>query len=459
MSQTVEKMQSNGHTQNGGLPGTTQRSILDPHLSVLEILEGKELNKVEGPHELSGASRVSGKQFEGERVLHHSISESWQSIKSTDYLFLSRANDTSLQQQSAVGILSSSDTSEEEQDIHPSPPPPNSASSAFDSRIINIAGQAFSATLSHLRSEDEDDDGETVTVSLPNTMTSLVMPKLSLSDRIIESKVLIVGQPARKFWFSIPKSYQKMFEICSLSVLRDKDVDEKYSTIMVIFHDMGLAPELLDRICNKVVRPRIIPICQKGQKQHLSSLLKQYVSGNRIKLFCNPIVMSNHHEKHRLLKHLHQLSSGSDSGYETEVTVEPVKKLPRKAKKRPSKPSTFRDWVVWTASITIGIGIGCCVSLMVSTRYAFLVPRQLAVDDITSSPLSPEGTDKSSHNLFLHAYSLCKTSLKKLASSLRPFFSDRLESCTWIHTLGIELSYDDSLISMGRIMPLDFIML
>ncbi|AGO11187.1 AaceriAFR283Wp [[Ashbya] aceris (nom. inval.)] len=447
-SQVTKRLRASIATTEDGVHGNNQhKGILDPHLSVLEMLDRQD---GDGAGQVEEGTVVALGKPRVERSLHHSISESWQAIKRSDYSFLSGPHEVGAMH-SNVGILSSSDTSEEEAEMR---------SSAHGTVQL---GPSLASPMQLLVDEDnscaEDDDCQTVTISMPSSSTSLVMPKLSLSQRLGEPQLLLVGQPARKFWLTIPKCYQKLFDVKNLGMVTRWDVGQRYLAVMVIFHDIAQAAELLDGLCDKAPCPTVIPVCQKGQKSTLAALLKRYTARKRIRVFCSPIIMSNHHEKHRLLKHLHNLCNESESGYETELTAK-SKKQHRRPRKKTTGPVALRHWAIWTASFTIGIGIGCCISLMATTRFTFFSSASLPLTAAIPAQIPPPVTsDKSPHRLVPHFYMLCKTTMKQLGTSLKLFFFERFESRTWVHIFGMDLHSDDPLASLGRLMPLDFIML
>lgn len=169
-----------------------RNSILDPHLSVLQLLERNEVHSepqefrhsdIPSPHLLSRSSS---------EPMGRSISDSWQSIRHTDYSILNLIGETSHQ---PAGILSSSDTSEDEPDHFLSPSPneyafANGAKTVFPEASHAPEGPSL-ATLQDSVYEHsnvaEDNDNETVTLSLINSSNSFVMPKLAfISPAIAE---------------------------------------------------------------------------------------------------------------------------------------------------------------------------------------------------------------------------------------------------------------------------------
>ncbi|AMD23005.1 HHR236Wp [Eremothecium sinecaudum] len=426
--------------------GEPRKSILDPHLSVLEMLERPELNEVTTRSELP---RTDFQQLNPGQPLQISISKSWEAIRKTDYSFL--ANRTNyLSQNNAVGVLSSSDTSEEERDTYLSPSLDGEATRPTTAANISLLDPLPRSGVNYT-----EDDKETVTVSMANTATPLVMPKLSLCHRVSETKILLLGKPARKFCAGIPKTYQKMFEIGSLSKLTKQEITRRYFAVVIIFDDLSLAIDLLDKLCEKTVHPTVIPICQKGQRHNLSSVLKKYTATNRINLFCHPVTMSNHHEKHRMLKTLYQIYNDSESECDT---IESIKNHSRKSKKR---IGSVKYWALWTTSVTIGVGIGCCISLLLTSKYILLSPRLVQMNSLRTISMTPtQPPEKPSHNMIHYFYYLCKTTITNLNYTLKHMLMEKFDSSrTWIQTLGVEFSCDNSILELNKMMPLDFITL
>lgn len=286
-------------------------SLLDPHLSVLEMLERAEYSFLGNTEE---------------SYTHNGILE----------------------------ILSSSEASEQDQNSGMSFSTYMFSGANHKAELSLTKPSAAKTMFSHMAIYDSDEDGATVTMGMAKNTTSLIMPKLSLSQHSNEKKILLIGEQARRLLLSLFHTYQKMFDCNNFKALSSKEIAQDYYVIMVVFHDISTASSLLDNICSKSAELSVIPICKKGQKHKLSAILRNYTHSKRIHLFCEPISMSNHHEKLRLLKILYQIYNDSDSHTE-----------PFKLSKRSTPlPVCIKDWLVWSFSISIGIGIGCCISLI-----------------------------------------------------------------------------------------------
>lgn len=450
---------------SGSMP-FQKRSILDPHFSVLQLLERNGCEQEEDvnqapsqiPVELKSAfNRPLSPHKRYPEALNQSISDSWQSIKMVDYSILNSLHDTSSSQ--AVGILSSSDTSEEELDHLNSPSPssqqvfPNGPSFSFQTQAGVPTASATLPTPGVL----EEDDNETVTVSLAASSNSFVMPQLSLSQRSHRFEILVVGKPARKFWNSVPKMYQKMFDVGDFESISTPEVSH-YTAVMIIFQDTKEVSFILDSLVTKLDGKAIIPICQRGQKQQLASSLEPFVKAKKIRLMFQPTVMSNHQEIHKLLRYLHRLSTEIDSGYETDETHLKVRKR-KKTHKKKSKGTSNR-WVIWGLSLTVGVGIGCCISFILSSYSSGVQIPHASRDDVVLVEEVPTLPDNAEGNGPIgQVITLLRRTVKQFNLVLKQFIYEQVGSLSWIQRVGKELISEDSDSTVGRVAALDLVLL
>lgn len=367
------------------------RRILDPHLSVLQLLERRE----------------------GNDSLNSSIAESWQAIGMVD--FFKRPESSQ-----GVSVLSSSDTSEEEVDQYSSVVPMAFSTSSVPNIQSNFLGE-------------KNDDSDIITMSIADT---LIMPKLSIVKEDDEFKVLLIGKFAKNFLDDISRSYRELFKITDLNEAKEQD-----GIIMIIFDNMASVPQILNEL--SVYRKSILPICQKGQRQHLTSLLEPYVKTNKIKLLSHPIVMSNHQEVHKLLKYLHFMKKELESDYETDSSFHAFKKRKKITKRRVPVVNIFSSWVFWSISISIGVGIGC-MSLFITSKSAL---KATSIAPVKEAHLITDESDNSLH----HAFKLIKFTLKQFNQFVKCFINSQLDYYNWFQKIG-----DDSMFDNSRIIALDF---
>lgn len=387
------------------------KGLLDPHLSVLELL-GKTGSS---PSPL-GQSLVTSIDISNHHNVIDNISGSWQTIQPLD-LGASFIPERCSSQTTNGSILSSSDTSEEEQDLLQAP--------AAD--IINIIKQgqdgASVASPSHpfkqlhtvislpmpprertfygeqeeeavcIDNDDDngvyEEDSVTITKSLTSSTNSFVMPKLSLSRKNPVFRLLVLGRAGTKFYQSTPKEYQSLFE---LPKSHDSTIFPQYTGIVVVFQELKEMVSLLNRIVEYAQGKPIIPICQPGQTIQVKNVLKSFLKNSLIKLLYPPVVVTNRKDMKKMFERLQDLSleyvqdennEGQDEDNDDETiqtysrsynrnkragsSKRKSSKSSKKSKKKKQRSST--KWFTWGVSITIGISFGCCVTYFVTAAY------------------------------------------------------------------------------------------
>ncbi|QLL34850.1 hypothetical protein HG536_0H02250 [Torulaspora globosa] len=434
-----------------------RKSLLNPHLSVLELLQGNRDSS-------SGDERVLETSLGGKGGVSSdgskSISDSWQAIHRNEAL-ISVVPERCSSQANAVGILSSSDTSEEEFD------PAGSPNVAHHGQLhLPQQAPAGPRSLPNLQSikmevpvvfpvveragrgdgEGEGDD-ETLTKSLSNSSNSFVMPKLSLSQKSHKLRILILGRPGTKFYQSIPKRYQHFFE---LSQLQDPSEFRQFTGILIVFRELKEMVSLLNRVCQCTPTRPIIPVCQTGQHQQVRNVLESLLKNKLISLLYPPVVISNHSDLNNMFRFLQDLSrtisdNSDDEDEECEVTKQAKKSYQRKKKKLPShdksKPRRRKDrdervskWVLWGISLTVGVGVGYCMSYFASSALVSMNVKSMPSIDgggdnlvvFEHSSLSIGEYDHDLENPFAHALYLFKQTLKQWNSMIKQFISKHL---------------------------------
>ncbi|SCU93470.1 LAME_0F03906g1_1 [Lachancea meyersii CBS 8951] len=474
-----------------------RNSILDPHLSVLHLLERAEQHAPTSQSEIAPFKRPefirspSPPKTCASEVMNRSISDSWQSIKRTDYSILNVLNDPATHhhhhqqqqqnqhqhQQQPVGILSSSDTSEDEPDhfLSPSPnhysfsgnvntifsEPPHAletpALGAYRDPSFQIArtgNQSFSADGAV---NDNDNDNETVTLSLMNSSHSFVMPKLSVVKPSQKFCILIVGKPAQRFYRDIPKSYRKLFDVCDAESLDSRRINQ-YSAVMIIFTEPKHEPPLLEKVASQ--NNNIIAVCQRGQQQQISGLLGRFSSSHELRLIYHLTVISDHQDVHRLLRYLHSLSSEVDSGYETEAGSRKIRKRRKSQKKRPNNGSLNR-WVMWSISLTVGVGIGYCLSCVLSSAVS-IRSGALAIasaNDGTGLDEVPVSSQEHTLDNYIRQLVLAfKKAVKQVNLSCKQYLNGQSLLVLWMQRMGKEWMSEDSDSTLPGVAALDLVL-
>ncbi|SCW02188.1 LAFE_0F00914g1_1 [Lachancea fermentati] len=433
-------------------------SILDPHLSVLQLLER---NDSDGGPTQEGDSSQMGLELQSalhtapspqhlySEALNRSISDSWQSIKRTDYSILNMFGEPPAQ---PAGILSSSDTSEDEPDHLGSPSPNNFA---FQNSALHYSHRPVEGPSVSYSGVIDENDNETVTISLGNSSNSFVMPKLSLSQKFQKFCILIVGKPARKFYQTIPRMYQKLFEVGDLDRLEDEKVSH-YSAIMVIFNDVRSAPNLMEKVMD--YDKAVVAVCQRGQQQQISHMLQKTARAKSLRIIYHLTVMSDHQDVHKMLKYLHSLSTEVDSGYETEVASSKVRKRKKSHKK---KDSGLSRWVLWSISLTVGVGIGYCISCVLSSTMG--TPATVSLHSTDEYKLIEDVPNTSSENAFdhylNHAVYLFRKAIKQVNQAIKQMLNSQVSSMAWMQRMGKEWISEDSDRPVAGMAALDLVLI
>lgn len=446
------------HFATSSVPLNQRNSILDPHLSVLQLLD-----RADPPSELSSLkhgeiAKPATPRRSGFESVNCSISESWQSIKHTDCSMVNTQGDATHQH---AGILSSSDTSEDEPDAQLSPSPnnfafPNSVTSIFPEAPHNLEASSLREYQnSEIANPREENDNETVTMSLMNSSNSFVMPKLSLIQQSQKFCILIVGKPAQRFYRDIPRAYHKMFEVRDVGHLSPREMN-KYSAVMVIFGEPKEGKELLEKVAAH--NSNIIAVCQRGQQQQISNILNRYSRSNEIRLVYHLTVMSDHQDVHRLLRYLNTLSTEVDSGYETEVGSRKIRKRRKSSKKR-SPQITVNRWVIWSISLTVGVGLGYCISCLLSSTSSTLSVTLRSGDEVTIMEDIHNSPHESPFDNYLrHLLLAVKRAVKQVNSSFKQYLSGQSLPVLWMQRIGKEWLSEASDPTLPGVTALDLVL-
>lgn len=451
-----------------------RRSILDPHDSVMDLLNKQQLSN----HKFSLEHDNQTKKQE--YFFNKSLSDSWQAIDRDEYSFLNTLGELN---QPFGGVLSS-DTSEEEADLNQEGP--SNMNNSQTNQFLSYAAPSYSDVSARGASyhehrpglkdrprnhSPEDDDDETIMVNLGQSWAGsfFVMPKLSLSESMKRFKILIVGgDSARTFYHRLSRYYQPMFEVGKINNITKEDA-EKFTAYMIIFSDPKKVRSTLETIWRKYGRFTLIPICQKGQKQSVTDSVKKFANANKIKLMSYPVVLSDHYEIHGLLRHLHSLYMEVDSDYETDI---PKKSKHKKIKK---KHATYfsRKWWFWTVSIALGVGIGCCVTLLFG-NYEIHSHQDLSVDlshidhdtkgliDVvegTTPAVMDEKPPNSIPEFFGQIVKLIKDTAKQFNTAVKQFILSHMLSSNWVQSIGKDLLHPDTQSTVTKVTALDLVML
>lgn len=431
-----------------------RRSLLNPHLSVLELLQGNRSMEMTGEPMLGEKAAVAN---DGSK----SISDSWQAIHKNDAL-MSVVPERCSSQANAVGILSSSDTSEEEID------PTSSPSVAHHGQFqLQQQPQPGPRSLPNLHSfkmdmpvvfptmdqdvngnEEGEGDDETLTKSLSNSSNSFVMPKLSLSQKSHKLRILILGRPGLKFYQSIPKRYQHFFE---LSQLQDPLEFKQFTGILIIFRELKEMVSLLNRVCQCAPTRPVIPVCQTGQHQQVRNVLESLLKSKLISLLYPPVVISNHSDLNNMFRFLQDLSrtlsdNSDEDDEEYEVDKRAKKPVQRKKKKptpcdksrprkRKQRDERLSKWILWGISLTVGVGVGYCMSYFASSALISMNIKSIPTIDghasdnlavFEDSSLSIGDYEPDLDNPFAHALYLFKQTLRQWNSVIKQFITKYL---------------------------------
>lgn len=469
-----------------------RRSLLNPHLSVLELLQGNR-DTSSGDERIleTGLGEKGGVPNEGS----NSISDSWQAIHRNEAL-ISVIPERCSSQANAVGILSSSDTSEEEFDPAGSPnvahhgqlhlPQQAQQAPAGPRSLPNLQSikmevpVVFPATEQGTGGDGNGEgDDETLTKTLSNSSNSFVMPKLSLSQKSHKLRILILGRPGLKFYQSIPKRYQHFFE---LSQLQDPSEFRQFTGILIVFRELKEMVSLLNRVCQCTPTRPIIPVCQTGQHQQVRNVLESLLKNKLISLLYPPVVISNHSDLNNMFRFLQDLSrtisdNSDDEDEECDVTKQVKKSYQRKRKKLlshdKSKPRRRKDrderlskWILWGLSLTVGVGVGYCMSYFASSALVSMSVKSMPSIDgsgtsdnlvvFEHSSLNIGEYDHDLENPFAHALYLFKQTLKQWNSMIKQFISKHLHFVESVSLNHKDWSVEDN---SNRILALGYILL
>ncbi|QHS73876.1 mitophagy protein ATG32 [Saccharomyces paradoxus] len=408
------------------------KGLLDPHLSVLELL-----SKTGHSPSPMGQSLVTSIDISSHHNVNDSISGSWQAIQPLD-LGASFIPERCSSQTTNGSILSSSDTSEEEQELLQAPAADiiniikqgqegaNTVSSSHPFRqlqkVISLPMPGKEETPYNEQDDDDEDeayeeDSVTITKSLTSSTNSFVMPKLSLSQKNPVFRLLILGRTGSNFYQSIPKEYQSLFE---LPKYHDSATFPQYTGIVIIFQELREMVSLLNRIVQYSQGKPIIPICQPGQVIQVKNVLKSFLRNKLVKLLFPPVVVANKRDLKKMFQRLQDLSleyaedvneEGNDDegiraksrSYYRNKKADSSKRKSPKSNKKPKKKKQrfFTSWFSWGISITIGISFGCCVTYFVTAAYEHQTVKSLNLrSSIFASLLS---LDSSSDTVNTHA--------------------------------------------------------
>lgn len=440
-----------------------RKSLLDPHMSVLELLE-RTGDKQRGERVHEKKDMMSGSNY--------SISNSWQAIHRNEAI-VSSVPERCSSQAAAVGVLSSSDTSEEEIDPSSSPnmahfaqfhqpQQPQRYPFKLDVPVIipgreQDSSEPLQAQVPRQRQAQDDQDecdDETLIKSLSNSSNSFVMPKLSLSQKSHRLRILILGRPGLKFYQSIPRRYQHFFEV---SHLQNPSEFRQYTGILIVFQELKEMVSLLNRVCQCTPTRPVIPVCQTGQHQQVRNVLESLLKSKLITLLYPPVVISNHSDLNNMYRFLQDLSKtiSDNSGEEDddeedrELVDKKMKKSHQRKKKRASsydksskprkrkyKGTRINKWIVWGVSLTVGVGVGYCMSYFVSSGLIPLSVKSIASIDgyhpndnvavFDDSSLGMSEYERDIDNPFAHALYLFKQTLKQWNWAVKQFLVKHL---------------------------------
>ncbi|CDO91690.1 unnamed protein product [Kluyveromyces dobzhanskii CBS 2104] len=501
-------LQDGGSSGSRGSASSAQRrSILDPHDSVMDLLN-REQN-------VAADSKLVLDQSPGKKVtdtdaankhISSGLTDSWQAIDCDEYSFINavnpnyQSNASNLDFNMQFGGVLSSDTSEEEVEFNNAPSPLLSGSQQ-NSQFVNstpmpatsFGEQGLGQTTVHQfptgslggtnRTEQfsgiekgtggaVSGDDETITVNLGQSWAGsfFVMPKLSLSESMKRFKILIMsdGDSANAFYKRLSRYHQLMFDTGKLNEV-SKEEAQKYTAFMIIFSDSKKVNSILNKMWKKYGGFTLIPICQKGQKQSVTERVKRFNNSDKIKLMSYPVVISDHYEIHGLLRHLHSLYVEVDSDYETDV---PKRTKPRKSTRKKQIPHFTQRWWFWPISIAIGVGIGCCVTLYfgrfeTSVYHSMTDLRETTDNDVSvfadilerNSPITlDEKSPQSIPDFLSQVCRLVKDTAIQFNELFKQYLSTHLMTSAWVQSIGKESIQPDSQNTISKITALDLVM-
>lgn len=516
---------------------TSGTNFLDPHLSVLELLE-RSNNNAQSTEDIAGTKGSNilempmdmDSQKQGAQKLvslnmtptnsksDDKLPDSWLEIHSTEVMNSDNI-ERCTSQANTVGILSSSDTSEEEVEANNSPSPNklqiikednstnnhllkcittknlnssefNSISSSFtDKSIVELKSIPTNSKVSSIKfNQNNEDDNVTLIRSMTSSSSSFVMPRLSISRRDQQFqnfekktfKVLILGRVGLQFYRSIPIKYQRIFILP-----RTYDSNE-YTTcngIIIVIEEVSELMSILNRVSQKIKDS--IPITtvtvENDNFIQIKNVINSYLKKKLIDLMYPPFMLSNQMELMKLLNLLaksdkafveQQIENGAveevtdewdsysstDSEYSyssaDSTTNKRIKKMqyqngnkitrylegkhtlkkskkPKKHRKNKEKSIILNRWFIWGVSLSVGVGIGYCISYFNVTSWITLSTRCLRqttqqgkqeIVGVSNSPssnilkklleLTDRELDPDSHGFFVKSLRYIKTTFK-----------------------------------------------
>ncbi|CCF57872.1 hypothetical protein KAFR_0D02250 [Kazachstania africana CBS 2517] len=527
-------------------------SILDPHLSVLELLERGFQNVHEQddtimsttPRDIAVEMATVRLNSEASGVSTPSvgdiISQSWHTIQRRDLEESLHNNSNKLVLQSATaGILSSSDTSEEEEgyDINGKKNSPlhlqpkrlcepiiqdicsshmnvvkrlqSSPVKADSDKICTVSDlnrrvPSNNAMTPDTEEEEEGEDYMTASKSLTSSSTSFIMPRLSLTKKerqqlnANEFRILIVGRLSSKLFKMIPHKFQNLFQL-----QKSYDINEyqKFTAILVVIQETRELISLLNRISRseKVKRP-LIAICEKDAFLQCKNVLKSYLRNDLITLLYQPFVISNTEELDRMLVFLKETSiKFYEQAYNPKIQIK--EKVPNDGNRnaptssdltlskdrvkndkhrhtkgdgsggskkgnehdrKPKENEEYNKWIIWGISLSIGVGIGYCISYFGSSPWSSLVqyfnPESDSISATVPVPLSNESfvllhdsdNDSETKKYFFKSINFLKYSINKVKVIIKDTIRKPLNAFSYLN--GLNTDDASSLLALGYIL-------
>lgn len=249
-----------------------------------------------------------------------------------------------------------------------------------------------------------------------------------------------------------------MFEVCDAESFKTRDVDQ-FSAIMVIFTDPKNGQSLLEMVTGR--SSNIIAVCQRGQQQQISNLLNRFSKTHHLRLIYHLTVMSDHQDVHRLLRYLYTLSNEIDSEYDTEVGPRKVRKR-RKSYKKRETPAAVNRWVIWSISLTVGVGIGYCISCLLSSTMSvrgntLTLHSSDEIALIEEAPISPHETVL--ENYFRQLVLAFKKAVKQVSQSFKQCLHGHSLPVLWMQRIGKDWMSEASDTTLPGVTALDLVLI
>lgn len=451
----------------------TGASVLDPHNSIMELLQATEVE--------------TGATIQEEPSLSESLGESWQPVASMEV----EENNNQITRQitnqtnNSSSILSSSDTSEEEEIVELQQPDSyknfhmttdegyvmnpkvcsNGAGNRGDEVVIcgGTKDDSISRSATENRAEKYNATGVfeeselsatgSLARSTGSSSTSFVMPKLSLTYKTSQLKtLLVIGRPGRVFYETIPDTYKEYFE---LPVGISAHDFSNHLGIVIVFQELKELVSLLNRIIQYSDKIPIIPVCESEQRLKVKNILETFLKNQMIVLMYPPVSIANKKEINKMLQYTKKLvkklknkeisgceeiafASGSSSGCNSLDTSEKFKKNPKKKRKSRKVPNNYYGkWLTWGISLTIGVSIGYCATYIITTTLFYGIPKDTS--QIKSAAAGHKGFpaitsgssnnpsighskdycgDSQHHGFFKHTISIIKKTFHKINGTM-----------------------------------------